>query len=125
MRLLAFAFTAPLVVVAGHALAQEPSIKGDWRRGDGNALVRIAPCGDKICATNLWIRDTSKGEEVGDKLVMTLEPQSPGAFSGTAYDPKRKLSYSIVVKASGGSLSTRGCVLAKMLCKDVRWTAER
>lgn len=120
-----FLLAAMISSLAGHALAEEASIQGDWRRGDGNALVRIAPCGDKVCATNLWIRDTSKGEEVGDKLVMTLEPDSPGAFSGTAYDPKRKLSYSIVVKASGGSLSTRGCVLAKMLCKDVRWTAAR
>lgn len=94
-------------------------------RGDGNALVRIAPCGDKVCATNLWIRDPSKGEAVGDKLVMSLEPRSAASFSGTAYDPKRKLRYSIVVTASGGGLTTRGCFLGKMLCKDVTWTAAR
>lgn len=107
------------------AFAQDARIEGDWKRGDGNALVRIAPCGDNICATNLWIRDPSKGEAVGDRLVMSLEPQSASSFAGTAYDPKRKLRYSIVVSASAKSLTTRGCFLGKMLCKDVTWTAAR
>ena len=47
-------------------------IEGKWMRGDGNALVRIAPCGSKTCVTNLWIGDTSKGERVGDQLLMSL-----------------------------------------------------
>lgn len=118
--------TALTLLLFSHAAyAQEARIEGDWRRGDGNALVRIAPCGDKICATNLWIGDTSRGEAVGDRLVMSLEPESASSFSGTAYDPKRKLRYSIVVKAGDGSLTTRGCFLGRMLCKDVTWTAAR
>ena len=96
--------------------------RGTWMRNDGNARVRLAPCGEKLCATNLWIRDTSKGEEVGDRLVMTLKPTSSGTLQGTAYDAKRKLTYSMTLRLDGRSLVTRGCVVGGLLCKDVRWT---
>jgi uncharacterized protein (DUF2147 family) len=95
--------------------------QGVWMRGDGNARVRIAPCGQKLCATNLWIGDTSKGEAVGDKLVMTLKPASEGTLKGTAYDPKRKLSYSMTLRVTGKSLTTRGCIVGGLICKDVTW----
>jgi uncharacterized protein (DUF2147 family) len=102
------------------AAAAEP--KGVWLRDDGNARVEFAPCGDKLCATNLWIRDTSKGEEVGDKLVMSLRPESPTTFVGTAYDRKRDLTYSLTVTLGMGHMATRGCILGGLLCKEVNWT---
>lgn len=104
------------------ATAAEIGIEGKWMRGDGNALVRIAPCGANICATNLWIGDTSKGEEVGDRLEMSLARDSANTFSGTAYDPKRKLTYSIVVTAREDGLTTRGCFVGRLICRDVSWT---
>lgn len=112
---------APLAV----ASAAAADLDGTWLRDDGNARVRIAPCGDKICATNLWIGDTSKGEEAGDKLVMTLARQADGTFAGTAYDPKRERNFSMTVKASAGALVTRGCILGRLICRDVNWTAAK
>lgn len=112
------------------ALAASPAggaaagnIDGTWLRDDGNARVRIAPCGDKICATNLWIGDTSKGEAAGDKLVMTLARQPDGTFSGSAYDPKRDWTYSMTITAKPGALITRGCILGRLICRDVNWKA--
>lgn len=93
-----------------------------WFRGDGNACVRIAPCGSKLCATNLWIKDTSNGEDVGDRLVMSLNPESDVEFSGSAYDPKRDRSYSMILTVGPDGLTTRGCVLFGLLCKNVNWT---
>jgi len=104
------------------ALASSP-LDGTWLRDDGNARVRIAPCGEKVCATNLWIGDTSQGEAVGDKLVMTLERQADGSFSGTAYDAKRERTYAMTIRAGAGELTTRGCILGRLLCKDVNWKA--
>lgn len=112
-------------LLGGRATAADLSFEGNWMRGDGRALVRIAPCGTKVCATNLWIGDTSRGEEAGDRLVMSLKPDASNTFSGTAYDPKRKLNYSIVLTVRERSLVTRGCFLGKILCKDVTWTAAR
>ena len=72
MRFLSLLAASGLILSATAASAN--TIDGTWMRGDGNARVRIAPCGDKVCATNVWIGDTSNGEEVGDRLIMTLAP---------------------------------------------------
>lgn len=111
-------------VVPAHA-AQEADPRGVWMRDDGNARVRIAPCGNDMCATNLWIKDTSNGEQVGDKLIMKLTPESSTTLAGEAYDPKRGMSYSIKVTVGKNSLKTRGCIVAGMLCKNVSWTPVR
>ncbi|MBB5751513.1 DUF2147 domain-containing protein [Prosthecomicrobium pneumaticum] len=115
--LLAFA----VALVAGPAIAAEPDPRGIWARDDGNARVRIAPCGAALCATNLWIRDTSKGEAVGDVLIMDVEPAG-ATLRGTAQDPKRGLRYSIRISRSGDRLQTRGCMLGGLLCKTVGWS---
>lgn len=118
-----------ILTVAAFLLAGLPAIaqeaaepNGVWMRDDGNARVEIAPCGNNLCATNLWIRDTSKGEEVGDRLVMSLEPQSGNTLAGTAYDEKRDRTYSMTLQVAQNSLVTRGCVLGGVLCRDVSWT---
>ncbi|UZF90403.1 DUF2147 domain-containing protein [Bosea sp. NBC_00550] len=105
------------------ASAAATDLDGTWLRDDGNARVHIAPCGDKICATNLWIGDTSKGEAAGDKLIMTLSRQPDGTFSGNAYDPKRDWSYSMTITATAGALTTRGCIVGRLICRDVNWKA--
>ncbi|POR55261.1 DUF2147 domain-containing protein [Bosea psychrotolerans] len=105
------------------ASAAARDLDGTWLRDDGNARVRIAPCGDKICATNLWIGDTSTGEAVGDKLIMTLARQADGSFSGNAYDPKRDWSYAMTITTAAGGLTTRGCIVGRLICRDVAWKA--
>ncbi len=113
---------ATLMLTAAASQAQQPADpSGIWLRDDGNARVRIAPCGSNICATNLWIGDTSKGEEAGDRLVMSLQPKSPDTLAGTAYDAKRDRTYSITVQVSENALLTRGCILGGVLCKNVHW----
>jgi uncharacterized protein (DUF2147 family) len=54
-------------------VAQYRSPDGAWMRDDRNARVPIAPCGSELCATSIWIEDTSKGEEVGDRLIISLD----------------------------------------------------
>ena len=114
-----FALLLLTVSAAGAQQSADPS--GVWLRDDGNARVRIAPCGNDICATNLWIGDTSKGEAAGDVLVMSLKPKSADTLSGSAYDKKRDRTYSITVQVSDGALLTRGCILGGVLCRNVRW----
>lgn len=111
-----------LLVLAPAAQAAEPG--GIWLRDDGNARVIIEPCGNKLCAVNLWIGDTSEGEEAGDRLEMTLERVSSSELSGYAYDIKRDLTYSMTLTLGVGSMVTEGCILAGLLCKEVGWTQE-
>lgn len=115
------AFAALMLTATASQAQQAADPSGIWLRDDGNARVRIAPCGSNICATNLWIGDTSKGEEAGDRLVMSLKPKSPDTLAGTAYDAKRDRTYSITVQVSENALLTRGCILGGVLCKNVHW----
>jgi uncharacterized protein (DUF2147 family) len=123
----AFRSTSPVAVLmfaaVSVAAASEANdgIHGNWARGDGNARVRIAPCGGALCAINTWIRDPSSGEHVGDRLVMKVSGDGP-SMSGTAYDPQRKLNYSLEINFGPQSMQTRGCVLAGILCKTIGWT---
>ena len=130
MRNIAFAFILTFSMAALPACADAAGIFGDtpgnWSRDDGNAKVRLAPCGSALCATNTWIRDpAASGEHVGDRLEMKLAPAGAGVWKGTAYDPQRQRSYAMTMSLKGGKLSTRGCVLAGLLCKSVSWTRIR
>ncbi|KPF63464.1 hypothetical protein IP69_18995 [Bosea sp. AAP35] len=103
------------------ALSNSPDPSGVWLRDDGNARVRIAPCGSDICATNVWIKDTSGGEEVGDRLVLTLKPEGADTLKGEAFDPKRNRRFAMTLTVKPDGLSTRGCIVG-VICKTVTWT---
>ena len=105
-----------------YAAASGPSIEGDWSRGDGKAKVRIAPCGDDICATNTWIRPGVNNEKVGDRLVMTITSDGSGKWSGKAFDPQRHMTFRMTIDVAATSMTTHGCVLGGLLCKNMGWT---
>ena len=79
---------------AAGVAAADPSPLGMWARGDGKAKVRVERCGSDICAVNTWIRAGTKGEKAGDVLVMSVKPDDPGHWSGTAFDRQRDLKLS-------------------------------
>ena len=119
IRALAIIFVATAILQP--ARAANEGILGDWARGDGNARVRIAPCGGALCAINIWIKDSSSDEHVGDRLVMKVSGGG-SSMSGTAYDPQRKLNYSLEISYGAELMRTRGCVLAGIVCKSISWT---
>lgn len=108
--------------LASQAHAEAGSPMGDWARGDGAARVRISPCGDNICATNIWIKPGTKSEKAGDVLVMTIKPSGTGSYKGSAFDPQRNMNYRLSMQVKGDSMTTRGCVLGGLLCKSVAWS---
>jgi uncharacterized protein (DUF2147 family) len=123
-----FTLAAALVLAISPAFAQSGPDYGDalgnWSRDDGNAKVRLAPCGAALCATNTWIKDPASSEKVGDRLEMTLRPSGAQSWKGTAYDPQRQKTYDMTMSLKGGKLNTRGCLLT-VLCKNVGWTRIR
>ena len=107
---------------ASAAASAQPSLTGDWARGDGKARVRIEPCGGAYCAINSWIRPGTDAEKVGDRLVMRLKPDGKASFRGEAWDPQRNATYAIRVDVGDKTMTTRGCLLAGLLCRNVGWT---
>lgn len=115
------------VVMVGACLiwgtvAHAADIDGQWARGDGNAKVTIAPCGSDICAINTWIKPGTPKEKEGDKLVMSIKPDGDGIYSGSAFDPQRDLTYRLTVTVKGDRMTTKGCIVAGLLCKGVDWS---
>jgi uncharacterized protein (DUF2147 family) len=84
--------------------------------------VRIAPCGEDICAVNTWIRPGTKDEKTGDRLVMTITDQGDGKWTGRAYDPQRHMHYRLKMQVAENTMTTTGCVLGGLICKGVEWT---
>ncbi len=112
-----------LVIVAAASGARAEGILGDWARGDGGARVHIEPCGQALCAINTWIKDPASSEKVGDRLVMKVQPIGPSTMKGEAYDPQRNLTLAFQIDiASPRSMTTKGCVLGGIICKDMGWT---
>lgn len=121
-RLFALIAVVVFAAGAGPACAASDGIFGAWLRDDGAARVMVAPCGGAICATNVWIRNPQEqGEKVGDRLVFHIKPTSD-EWTGSAYDPQRKLSLSARLKALGDRMTTSGCVLGGLFCRTTKWT---
>jgi uncharacterized protein (DUF2147 family) len=97
-------------------------VDGQWARDDGAIRTQIGPCEGNICATNTWAKNPQGDEKVGDKLVMTLKETDGKRWNGTAFDPQRNLSYSMELNVSGNKMTTRGCILGGILCRNVGWT---
>lgn len=116
-----FVMAAP-VIAALVTPAAAGDMEGHWARGDGLARVEVKPCGANVCAVNTWIKPGTPKEKPGDRLVMTIRGTAPGAYDGTAFDPQRDLTYSLAVTVNGDRMTTRGCVLAGLLCRGVDWT---
>lgn len=113
---------ASILVLGTGSLARAAELDGNWARGDGKARVKIAKCGTDICATNTWIKPGTKDEKAGDVLVMKIQKVSDGSYSGSAFDPQRDRNYKIVLDVGENRMTTKGCVLGGLLCKDVDWT---
>ncbi len=111
----------PLALLAPVAAEAATPITGVWARGDGNAHVRIEPCGKNVCATNIWVKPGRKDEAVGDTLVMMVKPESDKRYAGKAYDKRRKLTYSMEIDVKPDVLRSRGCLLAGLACKSISW----
>jgi uncharacterized protein (DUF2147 family) len=130
--LAALALLAPL---PGSAAA--PSIEGLWRTDDGKALVRIAPCGTRMCGRIARVLDRNPNVPIADvnnpdparrdRPILGLQVLSgfrggPTQWTdGQAYDPKSGSSYKSSLRLNAdGSLRVTGCVL--FVCRSKRWT---
>jgi uncharacterized protein (DUF2147 family) len=108
-------------LIASHAEAAWTA-NGEWVRDDGMVRARIARCGGKICAINTWAKDPQGDEKPGDKFIMTLVATDSSHWTGSAFDPRRNISYSVDVSLEGRQLTTRGCVTGSTMCKTAAWT---
>lgn len=124
----ALAFTAALL--AGGAASADPN--GTWLRDNGQSRIRIAPCGNALCGTIVWLQTPRADEHnpnaslrtrplVGVRIFFDMRPNGENSWTGQAYNPEDGRTYRGNMTLSGRRLTTQGCVLGGMVCRSASW----
>ena len=119
MRLRPYAVAATLAMLATPTLAQE--VTGTWLRDSGASKVRLAKCGDAVCGTISWLKDSSGPAKLGQRIFYDMKPSGAGKWSGSAFNPEDGKTYSGTMNLSGDTLTTAGCVMGGLICRSVKW----
>jgi uncharacterized protein (DUF2147 family) len=118
----ALVLTAIAVPVGASAQA---ALEGKWANPKKSVIVNVAKCGDALCGTVSWAsaKNRDKGAGPGTRVLSDLKPLGDGTYRGRAYEPKRKISGSAIVRQDGPNVMVvKGCALMNLLCKEQRWT---
>ncbi|MDU0340141.1 DUF2147 domain-containing protein [Bosea rubneri] len=120
MRLRPYAVAATLAMLATPTLAQE--VTGTWLRDSGASKVRLAKCGDAVCGTISWLKDSSGPAKLGQRIFYDMKPSGAGKWSGSAFNPEDGKTYSGTMTLAGDTLTTAGCVMGGLICRSVKWS---
>ena len=127
-----FKIALPLAILA--LLVPCPTLAADvaglWQTEDGESLIRIAPCGQKLCGTLAWLKEPSDGQGapkrdsanadpalrnrplIGVPLLTGLAKAGAG-WSGKIYNPDDGKTYDGgVALTAAGTLEIKGCIAA-------------
>lgn len=111
-------------------------VSGDWRE-PGGSVVRVAPCGDAICARLVKLSDSAPSQVDGHnpdpakrsrplcgvQIGSGFHPTGPDhADDGQLYDPKSGKTYHGEMTSSGDTLKLRGYVGIKVFGRTESWT---
>lgn len=129
--------TAVLAIMSvGTAYAATPAAAfGDWETDNHSAIIRVVPCGEKLCGTVLRLLDPNAPSHdtnnpdpakrshpmIGTTILNSYSRAGQGWDNGTVYDPKAGRAYkSRVIVGPSGTLDVTGCIA--FLCKTKHWT---
>lgn len=119
-------------------LVASSGFPGTWQTADGSGLVRIEPCGARICGRIVRVLDprapaTDRHNPdpalrnrpvLGLTVLSNFAPAPGNMLSGRAYDPKTGRSYRAILRLNpNGTLRVTGCVL--VVCRSQTWTRRR
>jgi uncharacterized protein (DUF2147 family) len=118
--------------LGGPALAAEPT--GDWLVANGEAVIRIAPCGEALCGVMAWSKsrgdldsnnpDRAKRSRplLGVPILLGMRSASDGRWKGEVYNAEDGRTYSANIALKGPDvLRIEGCVMG-ILCGGEKWT---
>ena len=120
------------------AQAADP-VHGVWLTPDGDAKVKVAPCGGSVCGTVVWLKapldkagkplvDAANPDPalrtrpiVGLTMIRDFKPVAAGRWTGgKIYDPKTGKTYASKLSANAdGTLKVEGCV--SVVCQALTW----
>jgi uncharacterized protein (DUF2147 family) len=125
---------------ANSVSASPASILGNWVTKDGDAVIKIAPCGANICGTVAkFLKTPPKGADqrddnnpdpakrtrklLGSAVLINFKPVG-NEYKGSIYDARNGKTYrSVVYKGKSGNLVVKGCI--GPFCQSQTWTASK
>jgi len=134
----------PAAVAAALAAATPTSagaaspIFGRWLTDDGAAVVKVEPCGGRLCGRIEQVLDPRAPANdinnpeparrsrplIGTLVLESFKGLGAAWKDGLAYDPKAGKSYrSELLLLADGKLKVTGCIL--FLCRSRYWTRAR
>lgn len=106
------------------ALGQAP-LEGRWANPHHTVIVNVARCGTAYCGTVTWasVKNRAAGTAPGTRVLNGLRATGDGTYEGKAFEPKRKIHGSAVVRQEGPNVMVvKGCAVLGLFCKEQRWT---
>jgi len=99
-------------------------LEGMWRTApddNGNSgLIRVAPCGGKLCGTLIKAYGPDGKEmtspNIGRQIISETVAKSGGEYRGKVYSPDRDKTYNSRLQLTGDALAVEGCVLG--ICRN-------
>ena len=134
LGLAAISATCAILMAPSPAPGAEP-IFGRWLTDDHAAIVRIGPCGQKLCGWIERVLDPKAPEKdinnpnprlrakplVGARVLSNFTGSGAVWRNGRSYDPKVGKSYRSQLRLlRSGKLKVTGCV--SFLCRSRYWT---
>jgi uncharacterized protein (DUF2147 family) len=120
---------------AAPVAADPDSPIGEWTTEDGDARVRIHPCGQALCGvisaannpneTDRRNPDASKRDRpvIGLPVLIDMKPVMKGRWEGQIYDPRDGKTYASKISLKNPDvLRVEGCLLGGLLCDGQNWT---
>src|SRR5689334_10582595 len=124
-RILTKAALILMAVTIPVGASAQAALEGKWANPKHSVIVNVAKCGDSLCGTVSWAsaKNREKGAAPGTRVLSDLKPLGDGTYRGRAYEPKRQISGSAIVRQDGPNVMVvKGCALMNLLCKEQRWT---
>jgi uncharacterized protein (DUF2147 family) len=109
---------------------------GEWLIEDGEARVRIVPCGADLCGNVAWINegqpmvdvnnpDPAKRSRslIGSAVLLNLRPSGTAEWTGSLYDAEDGRTYTGKLSViDERHVKVAGCVLGGLICQSQTWT---
>lgn len=119
-RHIPLALVALLALAPTLARADDPT--GTWLRDTGASRVKLAKCGDALCGTIVWLKDTNGPAKLGQRVFYDMKADGENKWIGKAFNPEDGKTYTGKMSLAGKTLTTAGCALAGLVCKSVTWS---
>jgi uncharacterized protein (DUF2147 family) len=114
--------------------ATAATVEGRWLIEDGDAVIRIAPCGSTLCGLIVGIgtfspdgsppKDNFGRSQCGLEIIHALVQSEPGRWFGTITNPEDGRTYKTRLSLDdGGRLRLRGYLGIPLFGSTQTWTA--